>query len=371
MPLLKPTFARASGSLLGLALLLASEYAAAQFQPAPPPPPGAQPPPALPPGPPPPGFQGQVQGQTTLPNFSGAPYAPAPASSRTRSVGEIGALYGVSVAYGVGIGVWLSNEIGIDDPGVFLIPPAVLGLAAPVGVFVLDRPRMDEGLPASIAAGMLIGAGEGLGIAGYQFVSADREDEWGFRGLSRAVALGATLGAVGGYAIGYYQEPPPESSVLVTSGVVWGTLIGSAFGYGASGADLDYGMANDSAALGGLIGYNVGLAGSAVFSVLMVPSFSQIGWMWAGAGIGAAVSLPVFLFYTGEDSPPAKRGLVFTGTAMSLGLVAGGLFASGSKRLARAEPPLSSPERAFARIETLVPRLSEDSIGLELWGSLE
>lgn len=312
-----------------------------------------------------------MQGQTTFPNFQGAPYVAAPASDKKRSIAEIGTLYGVSVAYGVGVGVWLSNEIGIEDPGVFLIAPAVLGLAAPVGVYALDQPRMDEGLPASIAAGMVIGAGEGVGIAGYQFVTANREDAWGFRGLSRAMALGATLGAVGGYVLGYYQEPPPESSVLVTSGVVWGTLIGSAFGYGSSGAGLDYGMANDSAALGGLIGYNVGLAATAAFSVLTVPSFSQIGWMWAGAGIGAAVSLPVYLFYTGKDSPPAKRGLVFSGTAMSLGLIAGAVFAGSTKHVARSELPVSPSRRAFARVEMLVPRLDEDSFGLELRGSLE
>jgi hypothetical protein len=51
--------------------------------------------------------------------------------------------------------------------------------------------------------------------------------------------------------------------------------------------------------------------------------------MWAGAGIGVAASLPVFLFYAGDDGPPAKRGFLFMGTATTLGIAAGAIFASG------------------------------------------
>jgi hypothetical protein len=49
----------------------------------------------------------------------------------------------------------------------------------------------------------------------------------------------------------------------------------------------------------------------------------------ATAGIAGLLSLPVFLFYAGESTPPAKRGLVFSGTAMLLGIGAGAVFASG------------------------------------------
>jgi hypothetical protein len=36
----------------------------------------------------------------------------------------------------------------------------------------------------------------------------------------------------------------------------------------------------------------------------------------------------VFLFYTRDDGPPAKRGLIFSGVAMTLGIAAGAIFAS-------------------------------------------
>ncbi|MET0592894.1 MAG: hypothetical protein ABW133_09355, partial [Polyangiaceae bacterium] len=99
-------------------------------------------------------------------------YPPSSRSSEPASAVEIGSLYGFSAAYGVGTGIWLDAELGIEDPGMRFLPPVILGLAAPVGVFFLDRPRMPRGMPAAIAVGMAIGAGEGVGIASYQYVTA-------------------------------------------------------------------------------------------------------------------------------------------------------------------------------------------------------
>jgi hypothetical protein len=280
---------------------------------------------------------------------------------------EIGALYGVSVAYGVGMGIWVSTELGIEDPGVFLIPPAVLGIAAPVGVYFLDPPRMTRGMPAAIAAGMAIGAGEGIGIASYQFVTANEEDAWGFRGLARSVAIGSTLGAVGGYAVGYYLEPSLRTTTFVTSGTMWGTAIGSMFGYGASEAGVGYGLANDRAALGGLIGFNVGLAGTAALSTVIEPSWEQLGFMWVGGGLGALVSLPVFLFYAGEDGPPAKRGFLFMGTATTVGILAGALLGSGGVSTGSLEDGLPS-ERRWASITHITPMALEGGLGVGVGG---
>ena len=362
---------------LSAALVLAAPDAFAQWgQPQQPPPPGyGQPPPPgygqpPPPGygqPPPPGY-----GQPPPPGYGQPPPPyPAPARSKKRDDVEMGFLYATSVAYGVGVGVWFSYEVGIDDPGLFRIPPAILGVAAPVGAYFLDDPEMPRGMPASIAAGMAIGAGEGFGIWSYQFVTTEEEDSWGFRGLARATTLGATAGAVGGYAVGYYLEPSPKSTVLTTSAVAWGTAVGSMFGYGASEADVGYGIANDSASLGGLIGYNIGLAAGAATSAIYIPSWEQIGWMWAGAGVGAAVSLPVFLFYAGEDSPPAKRGFLFMGTATTLGIAAGAIFGSGYQddyEIGK-DDGLPNADR-FATITTIAPTFFENGAGISVGGML-
>jgi hypothetical protein len=310
----------------------------------------------------PPGYGAPQPGYAPQPAYPYPPYPPSP-SDRSRSSSEIAALYGVSIAYGVGLGIWIDAEIGIEDPAIALITPAVLGIAAPIGVYVADSP-MRRGLPAAIAAGAVIGAGEGIGLASLQFVRSNERDAWGFRGLSRATALGATLGAVGGGAFGYLQRPSPRSSVLVTSSVVWGSAIGSMFGYGASAKNAGYGAANDQAALGGFIGYNLGLVGAGALSMVYIPTTTSLEWMWAGAGIGFAASLPVYLLYAGSDSP-AKRGLLFSGTMTTLGLVAGGLFTARSTEEAQ-----SSHRPAFARVTMLAPLAAPGAVGLTACGEL-
>ncbi len=289
----------------------------------------------------------------------------APASS-TRSGTEITVLYTTAAVYGVGLGVWFGAEAKIKDPGLFLIAPAILGVAAPIGVYALDNPALPRGLPAAIASGMVIGAGEGIGIASYQFVSRNKAGAWGFRGLSRATAIGATLGGAGGFALGYLQEPSPKSSLLTTSAVVWGSAVGAMYGYGASGKGLGYGRANDSAALGGLIGFNVALGAAAGLSTVYIPSYRALEYMWIGAGAGFAISLPVYLAYAGKDSPPAKRGLVFSGTATTLGIVAGALLAGTGSDSAD-----SSSSSHFAHLDYFLPMPTANGAMISLGGRLE
>lgn len=310
--------------------------------------------------------QGGVQAQFPQQGFPQQfPLQPAPVA-RERTQLEISTLYAVSAVYGVGMGVWLSSEAGIDDPALFLISPAVLGVAAPVGVFFFDRTGPRRGVPAAIASGALIGAGEGLGIWSYQHVHAASADEWGFRGLARAEAIGSTLGVVGGAALGYLQAPSPKSSLLTSSSVLWGTAIGSMFGYGATRAEQGYGRSNDGAALGGLIGFNVGLAAAAGASAFYIPSYRALGAMWLGAGVGFGVSLPVYLLYARDGGPPAKRGLIFSGVTTTLGIAAGALLTLDSSDTAEADTP-----PRFARIHGLMPMAFERGAGLGLFGELE
>jgi hypothetical protein len=263
------------------------------------------------------------------------------------------------------MGVWVGTEIGIKDPGTFLIAPLVLGVAAPASVYLLNRPRMGEGMPAAITSGLVTGAGEGIGIATYQMATSEEGKRWGFKGLARATAIGATVGAVGGAAVGYWLKPPPASSAVTTSGIVWGTAVGSMVGLGASGED-----AKKGAALGGLIGYNVGLGALAGLATVAVPSWYQLSWMWAGSGIGAAVSLPIFLFYMGKDTPPAKRGFIFMGATTTIGLAAGALFSGTFSTVAvrdRSTTVVRREAPGFS-IDAVAPLVSADGGGVLVGG---
>jgi hypothetical protein len=71
--------------------------------------------------------------------------------------------------------------------------------------------------------------------------------------------------------------------------------------------------------------------------MVWVPSYTSLAWMWICFGGGAAISLPVYLFYAGGDHDP-RRGLIFQGTAATLGLVAGAIFTMDSRDVATAAP---------------------------------
>jgi hypothetical protein len=301
------------------------------------------------------------------------PYASSSVSRKQRSDAEMGGLYATSVAYGLGMGIWASTEMGLgEDPGVFLIAPIALGVAAPIGAYVLDRPSMKRGQPMAITAGLLLGAGEGLGIWGTQRVVVNANNAWGFRGLSRAAALGSTLGGVAGYLAGEFMEPPPTTSFLAVSGAFWGTAVGSMFAYGST--NDSWGKSNDRTATGGLVGYNIGMIAAGGLGALFVPTETQLAWMWSGAGIGAAVSLPVFLLYAGEGGPPARRGFIFMGTATTLGIIAGAVFGSGAVKTGQKPRDSYLANRGLGHsihLMGVVPTLTPDHLGLSLFGSLE
>lgn len=293
-------------------------------------------------------------------------YGAAPATNL-----EKGFLYGFSATYGVGTGIWIDAELGIQDPGLRLIFPGILGVGAPVGAYLVDQHLpFSRGQAAAIATGMAIGVGEGLGIAGLQFVASKSENSWGFRGFSRAVFLGSTAGAGLGYAAAVTMEPSPKTSLLLGSSVLWGTAIGGMIGYGSSQPDRSWGESNDSGAIGGLVGYNLGLAGAAAISSVWVPTYKSLAYMWAGFGVGTGASSIVYLFYAGSDHSP-RRGLIFQGTAATVGLAAGAALTwNDSSDIAEAEAPFQTAKPLGVQITGGGPMPVPGGMGLQVSGLL-
>ena len=345
-------------TLLGsISALLVTAVASGAFAQYPPQPGYGQPQPGY--GQPQPGY-GQPQYGQPQPGYgqpqpyNGYGYV-APTGPKKSTSLEIAKLYATATAWGIGTGIWIDAEAGTSDPGIALIAPVILGAAAPAAVFFADRPAMREGLPSAIATGLLIGAGEGLGIAGYQAVTSTDASctfttngkaptctpstSWGFKGLARAEFIGSTIGGLAGFAYGYFLKPSPKNNVLIASAAIWGTVIGSEFGWGGSKLSVTYSLpsqfegatvtrkttwseTNDHAALGGLIGFNALVVGAAGLSLAWRPSWQQLEWMWGGFAIGEVASLLVYPFYAAGDSDP-RRGLIFQGVAGTIGLVAG------------------------------------------------
>jgi hypothetical protein len=270
--------------------------------------------------------------------------------------------------------VWLDVEAEIENPGLAIIMPAVFGAVAPVGVFLADwgMDEMPRGLPASIATGMWLGGGLGLGIWAAHDSISSRSDEWGFAGLGRAAFVGSVVGGAGGTVVGVLMEPSPKTSMFVLSATTWGTLVGGAFGGAASSGDWE--DANGAVMVGGLIGYGVGVIGSSAASLAWVPSWEQIGFGWLGFAVGAAATTPIYFVYLAVDADP-RTGLIAQGIG---GLIGGGVAIALAKpdgggsaaNIPVDRPTLLSVAPTFApgAAADLGGRLPASGLGLEASG---
>jgi hypothetical protein len=253
------------------------------------------------------------------PGYGPAPgYPPpvAPAPSDKREAGEMPALYATTILWGVGTGIWLDALIKIKDPGPAVIMPIAFGAAAPIGAFFWDDRGgpLHRGVPSSISAGLVLGALEGISIAGVQWqYSREKDKDWSFQTQTSVTWIMATVGGVGGWAFGEWQRPDPRSMGFILSGAGWGSLSGITMGIAVSGKDW-----KDGAAVAGLIGYNLGVVGAGALSIAHQPSWNSQKYMWLGYGLGALAGCLVFPFYLFSDAD-AKHGFI----GPSLGGLAG------------------------------------------------
>jgi len=313
-----------------------------------PPPSYGQPPPSY--GQPPPGYAPQPgYGQPGYPGYGqpppyGQPYAPppqAPSKSDKRGPEEMSFLYGMSIAYGVGTGIWIDALAKASDPGIAILGPIAFGAAFPIGVYFWDDySRFHRGVPSSMATGLALGAVEGIGISGvhWQHTGGGHISSAGFQGYSTLTFLSATGGGIGGYAFGEWLRPDPRSLAFIASGSAWGAISSSFLGAGAGTGDW-----KDAASIVGLIGYNAGIAATGALSTVYVPSYNSLKYMWLGYVAGTALSSVVYFFYIGSDANP-RHGLIANaaGGLAGLGLAAvlsADMTDDGDARHAEWNPP--------------------------------
>jgi hypothetical protein len=229
------------------------------------------------------------------------------------------ALYITSALYGIGTGIWIDALAKIETPGPALILPIALGAAFPVGAYFWDDRGgpLHRGVPASLATGLVLGAVEGMAIAGVQWqfnrakdanddgVDDNPDTSWSFQTQTTVTFIAATAGGVGGWAFGEAVRPDPRALGFVAGGAAWGTLSGIGIGFAATPSDF-----SDGAAVGGIIGYNVGWAGAGAISLLHTPSWNSQKYMWMGYGLGFLAGCLVFPFYLFAKDADLKGGFV-------------------------------------------------------------
>jgi len=252
------------------------------------------------------------------------------------------ALYITSALWGVGTGIWLDSLAKIKDPGVAIIMPIVFGAAAPIGAYLWDDQGgpLHRGVPASVSAGLALGAVEGIAVAGTQWqYTRNRNKDWPFATQTTVTWIFATGGGVGGWAFGEAVRPDPRSMGFIVSGAGWGAGSGTMIGIAASGKDW-----KDGAAVAGLIGYNVGILGAGAISLAHTASWESQKYMWLGYLGGALVGCLVFPLYLFSDADPkhgfigpALGGLAGVGIA---GALTWDLKDAGDKRGQAYKPPV-------------------------------
>jgi hypothetical protein len=305
-------------------------------------------------------------------------------------------LYATSAAYGVTMGSWIdtlslcspnnkkrdaSGNLVLDasgnpqnqcDPAAALVSPLLLGTAFPLGFFLWDnfyKGGMHPGVPSSISTGMIIGALEGIGIAGanYAIAGPDRAgnppvdtgdySRWGSDGIMTSVFLGATLGGLGGFAFGEAVRPNPRKIALVASGAGWGAMMGAFIGGGAANSDSS--SIGQGALVGNLLGINVGLAATGILAAAGYdPSWNALKYMWMGAGIGLVATSPIYLIYVASSSKDAggnslaNHGMVANSLGMLAGIVIAGIV---TRDLKDPEPAESQPPDGTTTTTTTNP----------------
>jgi hypothetical protein len=230
-----------------------------------------------------------------------------PPTSRYRSPGEMGYLFGVGIAYGVGTGIWIDAIGNVNDPGIAFIPPVAIGAAIPIGLYVWDQAaEFDRGVPSTMATGMLLGGLEGIAVSGlqWQLTGNGGPDSWGFPTWATITFLTATGGGIGGYAFGEWLQPDPRSLGFIASGAGWGAITGILFGSGVVSGDW-----KDGAAVWGFAGFNAGIVATGALSTFYVPSWQTIKYMWLGELLGTLATTPVYFFYIGSSADP-RHGLI-------------------------------------------------------------
>jgi hypothetical protein len=234
-------------------------------------------------------------------------------------------LYGAAMGYGALGGIWMDSVAKITNPGPAVVAPVILGVAAPIGVYLWDSyDRFRPGVPSSIATGLALGAGEGLLISAVQWqFTREQGKDWSFASQTSATLATTTGGGVGGFFFGEWFRPDPRGLALVASGSGWGALAGTLFGAGVSGKDW-----KDAGSVGALVGYNLGMVATGVLATQWTPSWQTQKYMWLGYLGGTAASSVVYLFYIGSDQDP-KGGLIANSLGGLAGVALAAIFTAG------------------------------------------
>ena len=236
-------------------------------------------------------------------------------SEDRRTSTEMAQLYVAAAAYGIGTGLWLAVQTEPESVAAVTLPTLALGVAAPVGVYLLDdRSTLRYGTPTAILSGLTVGLTQGALWTTYYQAQARAADEFSGRTMATLVWLPTTLGAVAGCVLGETFGTTPGRAELVAAG----STLAATFTGLLTAALLpdDIQRPDDYVALSAALASNAGAVGGWFLGRAWSPSIARVRYLQLGALGGGAGSALLFLTFAGKDSEPRAAAAV---TAIGLG----------------------------------------------------
>ena len=213
-----------------------------------------------------------------------------------RTTDEIVSLYGSSIVYGVGTGLWLDAHTQPSSAAGGILPLILFSGAAVGGVATLDIGHpLHYGVAQSATSGLYLGFEEGLLLSLWNQSLSDNNSHWQGTTVADVMWTLSTLGAVGGGLLGNSLGATPGRASFVGSTGLWAGVLG---GFAAAA----FTSSNTDPGPNALLAANVGL----------------------GAGTLAG------LFAAGPGSPSIARVRFLDLGGIGGGLVAGGLYAAAA-----------------------------------------
>ena len=267
--------------------------------------------------------QGQRELATELASIARAKLASSDTQPALRTTDELTTLYATAILYGLGTSAWLALQVEPDNVAGALIPFATLTPAAAAVVALADGWRpLRHGIPHAIAAGMYLGFGEGLWLAGFQraYASAHAGVElWGAQRISTALWLCATGGGLAGGLIGAINRPTPGRVSFTASSAIWS---------GALGAFVAHALSPDASERGQLtylvggLAYNAGLLAGILFGPVVAPSVARVRYADLGGLFGALLVGGGYALLVADADSRVGLGLAAGGGVLGLGITA-------------------------------------------------
>ena len=244
------------------------------------------------------------------------------ASGRDRSrrtSDEISSLYGYSVAYGIGTGLWLASLKKPDSEAGVILPSLALAGGSAGLVAYLDRGKgMGYGVPQSIQAGLTLGFLQGVFWTSWGQARASYDEEWKFKTIATLIWGATTAGGVLGGVLGTYHRTTPGRSSFVSSAGLWTGMVGG-LTVAALTPDERESVRDRNGLLAAALGLNVGAALGMWKAKEVSPSIARVRFIDLGGVAGALLGGGLYLAAKDQDS--SDRGLlVFTATGMIGGL---------------------------------------------------